>query len=65
MKEYPHHNIVTFRLTDEEKMLLKCLSKKRKITYSELLREALAAAGFLSSMVTEDDEMLIRSVPDN
>ncbi|WP_041245614.1 hypothetical protein [Geotalea uraniireducens] len=59
MKESPRYNVIAVRITDEEMMLLKYLSKKRKTTYSQLIREALATADFPSSMITDDDKMLM------
>jgi hypothetical protein len=58
MKESPRYNVIAVRVTDEEMMALKYLSKKRKTTYSQLIREALARAGFPSGMAAEDDTML-------
>lgn len=46
MKEAPRYNVIAVRVTDEDMRLLKYLSKKRKTTYSQLIREALASAGF-------------------
>lgn len=59
MKELPRYNVIAVRITDEEMKLLKYLSKKRRTTYSQLIREALATADFPSSMITEDDKMLL------
>ena len=49
MKESPRYNVIAVRVTDEEMMALKYLSKTRKTTYSQLIREALARGGFPSA----------------
>jgi hypothetical protein len=59
MKESPRYNVIAVRVTDEDMRLLKFLSKKRKTTYSQLIREALASADFPSSMIAEDDKRLL------
>ena len=57
MKEYPRYNVISFRITDEEMHALRQLRKKRKTTYDQLIREALAATDFPVSMSPDEDEL--------
>lgn len=42
MKEHPRYNVVSLRVTDEEKYILQQFSKLHKTTTSDILRAALA-----------------------
>lgn len=57
-KEYPRYNVISFRITDEEMDALKQLRKKRKTTFDQLVREALAATDFPVSSNPDDDRLL-------
>jgi hypothetical protein len=58
MKEFPRYNVIAIRVTDEEMKLLKYLSQKRRTTYSQLIREALAISDFPFGMFAEEDKVL-------